>query len=95
MLCNRRVKLKLLCEAADALGIERIATGHYAAARAGAIFRGRPENDQSYMLCLVTRSQACRLVLPLGGYAKREVREMAADFGLMQAQKLTAWRSAL
>ncbi len=87
VLCNRRVKLKLLCEAADALGIERIATGHYAAARAGAIFRGRPENDQSYMLCLVTRSQACRLVLPLGGYAKREVREMAADFGLMQAQK--------
>ena len=87
VLCNRRVKLKLLCEAADALGIERIATGHYAAARAGAIFRGRPENDQSYMLCLVTRAQAKRLVLPLGAYIKREVRAMAADFGLMQAEK--------
>ncbi len=87
VLCNRRVKLKLLCEAADALGIERIATGHYAAARAGALFRGRPENDQSYMLCLVTRSQARRLVLPLGGYVKREVRALAARFGLMQAEK--------
>ena len=87
VLCNRRVKLKLLCEAADALGIERIATGHYAAARAGAVFRGRPENDQSYMLCLVTRAQARRLVLPLGGYIKRDVRALAAQFGLSQAEK--------
>lgn len=87
VLCNRRVKLKLLCEAADALGIERIATGHYAAARAGAIFRGRPENDQSYMLCLVTRAQARRLVLPLGGYIKRDVRALATQFGLSQAEK--------
>lgn len=87
VLCNRRVKLKLLCEAADALGIERIATGHYAAARAGAIFRGRPENDQSYMLCLVTRAQARRLVLPLGGYIKRDVRALAAQFSLSQAEK--------
>ena len=87
VLCNRRVKLKLLCEAADALGIERIATGHYAAARAGAIFQGRPENDQSYMLCLVTRAQARRLVLPLGGYIKRDVRALAAQFGLSQAEK--------
>lgn len=87
VLCNRRVKLKLLCEAADALGIEHIATGHYAAARAGAIFRGRPENDQSYMLCLVTRAQARRLVLPLGGYIKRDVRALAAQFGLSQAEK--------
>lgn len=87
VLCNRRVKLKLLCEAADALGIERIATGHYAEARAGAVFRGRPENDQSYMLCLITREEAARLVLPLGGYIKREVRALAAQFGLMQAEK--------
>ena len=87
VLCNRRVKLKLLCEAADALGIERIATGHYAAARAGAILRGRPENDQSYMLCLVTRAQARRLVLPLGGYIKRDVRALATQFGLSQAEK--------
>lgn len=87
VLCNRRVKLRLLCEAADALGIERIATGHYAAASAGALFRGRAENDQSYMLCLVTRDEARRLVLPLGGYVKRDVRALAASFGLAQAQK--------
>ena len=87
VLCNRRVKLALLCEAADALGIRHIATGHYAAARMGAIFRGRPENDQSYMLCLITRAEAARLVLPLGGYIKSEVRAVAAGLGLAQAQK--------
>lgn len=87
VLCNRRVKLRLLCEAADGLGIDRIATGHYAAARAGALFRGQSANDQSYMLCLVTRSEARRLVLPLGGYVKRDVRALAARFGLAQAQK--------
>ena len=48
---------------------------------------GRPENDQSYMLCLVTRGQAERLVLPLGGYVKGEVRALAEDFGLPQAKK--------
>ena len=87
VLCNRRVKLALLCEAADAMGIRHIATGHYAAARMGAIFRGRPENDQSYMLCLITRAEAARLVLPLGGLIKREVRALAEGFGLPQAKK--------
>lgn len=87
VLCNRRVKLRLLCEAADALGIGRIATGHYARARMGAVFRGEPANDQSYMLCLISREQASRLVLPLGGLAKPEVRAIAARFGLEQAQK--------
>ena len=87
VLCNRRVKLALLSEAADAMGARHIATGHYAAARMGALFRARPENDQSYMLCLVTREEAARLVLPLGGYIKREVRAIAAGFGLPQAGK--------
>ena len=87
VLCNRRVKLKFLCEAADALGIERVATGHYAAARAGAIFRGRPENDQSYMLCRILPEQLSRLILPLGGMIKTETRALAASLGLPVAQK--------
>lgn len=47
VLCNRRVKLKLLCEAADALGIESIATGHYAASRAGAISEAAPKTTRA------------------------------------------------
>lgn len=87
ILCNPAVKFRLLCETADAVGAGKIVTGHYARAEGGAIFKGHPENDQSYMLCRVTRSQAARLVLPLGPYPKREVRRMAEEMGLSSAHK--------
>lgn len=87
VLCNPEVKLRLLCEYADSLGVEHIATGHYARAEGGALFMGRPENDQSYMLCRILPDQLRRLLLPLGGMAKTETRELAASLGLPAAQK--------
>ena len=62
VLCNPSVKLCLLCERADALGAEYIATGHYARAEGGALYMGRPENDQSYMLCRILPDQLRRLL---------------------------------
>ena len=87
ILCNPTLKFKTLLDTADALGIEKIATGHYARAEGGAIYKGRSANDQSYMLCRLTREQAVRLVLPLGAYEKTEVRAMAEQFGLPSAHK--------
>ena len=87
VLCNPSVKLRLLCERADALGAGYIATGHYARAEGGALYMGRPENDQSYMLCRILPDQLRRLLLPLGGMAKTETRELAASLGLPAAQK--------
>lgn len=87
ILCNPTVKFQKLLETADAHGAERIATGHYARAENGAIYKGRPANDQSYMLCRLTREQARRLILPLGGFEKRETRSMAEEFGLPVAKK--------
>lgn len=46
-----------------------------------------PANDQSYMLCRLTRAQLSRLVLPLGTYEKKQVRAMAEEFGLPAAHK--------
>ena len=63
VLCNPAVKLRLLCEHADALGAKYIATGHYARAEGGALYMGRPENDQSYMLCRILPEQLSRLGL--------------------------------
>lgn len=51
ILCNPAVKFRFLLEEADRIGAEKVATGHYARAEDGKIFMGRPENDQSYMLC--------------------------------------------
>ena len=87
ILCNPAVKFRYLLEAAERCGAERIAPGHYARAEDGKIFMGRPENDQSYMLCRLLRAQAERLMLPLGGYRKKEVRALAEEFGIPVAHK--------
>ena len=85
--CNPTVKMLTLCRCADRIGAEKIATGHYVRAEGGALYMGRYENDQSYMLCRVTREQASRLVLPLGGYVKTEVRALAEQLSLPAAHK--------
>lgn len=87
IICNPSVKFKNLMEYADMIGAEFISTGHYARAENGRIYKGHPENDQSYMLCRLTRRQAARLVLPLGKYPKSQVRAMAQEFGLPVANK--------
>ncbi|MEA4964986.1 MAG: tRNA 2-thiouridine(34) synthase MnmA [Oscillospiraceae bacterium] len=87
VLCNPAVKFKNLCAMADELGARYVATGHYARAEQGSIYMGRSENDQSYMLCRLRREQAARLLLPLGGYCKTEVRAMAEGFGIPVARK--------
>ena len=87
ILCNPTVKFRALLERADALGGAAIATGHYAVAKDGGLYRGRPANDQSYMLCRITRRQLDRLILPLGAMEKRETRALAAELGLPVARK--------
>ena len=87
VLCNPTVKFRHLIALADELGAEKVATGHYARAENGALFKGRPSNDQSYMLCRLTRRQVSRLTLPLGDFEKTQVRAMAAEWGLDAARK--------
>jgi len=87
ILCNPTVKFKALCEHADAIGAAKIATGHYVRTENGALFKGHPANDQSYMLCRLLREQAERFVAPLGSMEKAQVRALAAEMGLSVASK--------
>ena len=87
VLCNPALKFRSLLAEADRIGAEAIATGHYARAEGGGLYKGLPANDQSYMLCRLTRQQAARLLLPLGGYEKRQVRALAEEWGLPAAHK--------
>ena len=87
IICNPTVKFKNLLEVAERIGADYIATGHYARAENGCIYKGQPSNDQSYMLCRLTRQQAKHLLLPLGGFEKAQVRAMAEEFGLPVAHK--------
>ena len=91
--CNRHVKWAALLAAADELGAAYVATGHYA--RIGRLANGRCairraahlRKDQSYVLYKLTQEQLARTLLPLGGYEKDEVREIAARAGLSAAEK--------
>lgn len=92
ILCNPALKFRNLLACADASGADFIATGHYARTAPledghTALFKGSPENDQSYMLCRLRREQLDRLLLPLGQYPKRDVRAMAEEFALPSAHK--------
>lgn len=87
IMCNPAVKFRNLIEYADRVGAKYIATGHYARAENGALYKGQASNDQSYMLCRILRAQLERLILPLGGFEKREVRTLAANYGIPVAAK--------
>lgn len=85
--CNPGVKFPALLALADRMGGAHIATGHYARAEDGLLKRGRPANDQSYMLARLTRGVLARTVFPLGGFEKTQVRAMAEEFGIPVARK--------
>ena len=87
ILCNPTVKFKSLLAEADRIGAEFIATGHYARAEGGALYKGLPANDQSYMLCRLTREQIARAIFPLGRCEKKQVRAMAEELALPVAHK--------
>ena len=90
--CNQSVKFTDLVSIARDLGADALATGHYARRIEGAdgpeLHRAiDPARDQSYFLFATTSDQLAYLDLPLGNYAKSEVRAMAARFGLPVAAK--------
>ena len=87
IICNPGLKFAHLLDHAEKNDARFIATGHYARTENGHLFKGRPENDQSYMLCRITRPQLEHLILPLGSYPKTEVRAMAREFGIPVADK--------
>jgi tRNA-specific 2-thiouridylase len=92
VVCNRFIKFDLLLKAAEALGAECLATGHYARIEASAVnYRllkaARPSVDQSYFLYTLKQGFLPRLLFPLGEYSKAQVRQMAAERGLPVAGK--------
>jgi tRNA-specific 2-thiouridylase len=86
--CNSFTKFRDLLAHADALDCGYIATGHYAVARGGALFRGKDRNkDQSYFLWGIDRSVVARMLTPVGELTKSETRAYARRLGLTTAEK--------
>jgi tRNA-specific 2-thiouridylase len=86
--CNSFTKFRDLLAHADALDCDYIATGHYAVAREGALYRGLdPAKDQSYFLWGIDRSVVARMLTPVGEMTKAETRALARKLGLVTADK--------
>ncbi|MDL2341755.1 MAG: tRNA 2-thiouridine(34) synthase MnmA [Patescibacteria group bacterium] len=88
IMCNQEVKFKLFLEAALADGADMIATGHYARSQDGQLLTGIDANkDQSYFLYRVTSDALSKSLMPIGGYEKPRVRELAQEMKLSTATK--------
>jgi tRNA-specific 2-thiouridylase len=88
ILCNRHIKFPFLLEEADKRGAHFIATGHYARVNDALLLKGvDPGKDQSYVLYILTPAALKRLVLPLGEYRKKDVRELARSLHLDAADR--------
>lgn len=91
--CNRTVKFRDLLGLARELGADVLATGHYVVSQMGAsggrVLRraADPSRDQSYFLYATTADQLSLLRFPLGALPKSRTRELAAELGLVVADK--------
>ena len=86
--CNSFTKFRDLLQHANALDCDYLATGHYAVARDGALYRGRDaQKDQSYFLWGIDRAVLPRLKTPVGELTKAETRAVARGLGLVTADK--------
>lgn len=93
ILCNKEIKFKAFLEyAAEDLGANYIATGHYVR-RAGSddnaqLLRGLDNNkDQSYFLYTLSKKQVGQSLFPVGDIEKPIVRQIAEELGLITAKK--------
>lgn len=91
--CNSFTKFRDLLRRAHEMGADGIATGHYVRLQEGpsggpALFRGVDrQKDQAYFLWGLPRKALGHLLFPLGHLTKTQVRALAADMGLITAEK--------
>ncbi len=91
--CNRFLKFRRFLQEADAMGFDRIATGHYARierAPSGRYLLKKATDstkDQSYVLYSLSQEVLARTVLPLGALSKADIREIAREHNFTNAHK--------
>lgn len=94
IMCNKYLKFDALLRKANSMGIDFIATGHYASIRYNImteryelIKSATTRKDQTYVLYNFTQEQLARTIMPNGEYTKEEIREKARKLGLLVADK--------
>ena len=92
--CNRCLKFEKLYRRMRELGMDCIATGHYAQISfdeaSGRFLLSKaadPQKDQSYVLYMLTQEQLAHTCFPLGHLTKPQVRKIADEHGFINARK--------
>jgi len=87
--CNEKIKFSILLEKAQSLGVDYIATGHYARITYDSLDHRYDlrkgldlYKDQSYFLYRLTQNQLAKILFPLGNHTKTEVSRMAEALDL-------------
>ena len=91
-LCNNYLKWPLLARLADERGIYHIATGHYVQRTTVEgrhyIIQGMDaDKDQSFFLWGLPQDILERMLLPMGGMTKTQVRQMAEERGFLKVAR--------
>lgn len=85
IMCNRFIKFGKMLEFAQSLGIQKIATGHYAITDGEYIYKGFDDNkDQSYFISWVNKDVLKHIVFPLGNMKKDDVKEIANNIEVLK-----------
>ncbi|MCY4576993.1 MAG: tRNA 2-thiouridine(34) synthase MnmA [Candidatus Kaiserbacteria bacterium] len=92
VLCNRFVKFAAAFSFVLGKGFSCVATGHYAQVREvdsmHRLYRSVDvEKDQTYFIYTIAQEVLNRVLFPVGGYTKQQVRAFARDAGLPAAEK--------
>jgi len=90
--CNEQMKFGVLLDKALSLGADYLATGHYARVKHSQdghhLLKAKDvSRDQSYFLYTLTQEKLRRVLFPLGGHSRDEVKQMARQTGLPTATK--------
>jgi tRNA-specific 2-thiouridylase len=91
--CNEHIKFRAFLDRADTLGMDLVATGHYARTwrdEAGAWHLAKgldASKDQSYVLHMLGQRQLARSLFPVGSQTKAETRAHAERMELAVATK--------
>lgn len=92
ILCNEHMKFQMLFEEAVRLDADFVATGHYSRIVEDDLgfhlLKGRDESkDQSYFLFILGQRELSKLLFPVGGFSKQEVRDYASERGIRTHEK--------
>ena len=88
VICNRVCKFNFLFENMKNYNCDFIATGHYAKIENNRLFRSKDLlKDQSYFLYDLPKDRLNKIIFPLEGMSKEEVRKIANDYNLINANK--------